>query len=139
MEKSFGRAQHRFAVPVTRREKPAITNDPRRTKRVRTYLKGKLVFGDGAFTIDCAICDLSPAGARVRAAPGLFLSESVYLVLVRNRAAFEALVRWRRRDGSLGLKFQARHDLNAPNREDLKVLRRYCIDASFGGSALSRS
>ena len=106
-----------------------IGADTRRAHRVRTFLRGKLSYGNGAFSVDCAICDISPTGARIRVEPGATVPETVYLVHIRERTAFEATVKWRRKDGSLGLRFNTIHDLNNPNTTGMKLLRRYCTDS----------
>jgi hypothetical protein len=110
--------------------KPMIASDSRRSKRVRTYLHGKLVFGRGAIAIDCIIRNISPSGARLCVQPGTNVPDSVYLIDVARRTAFEANVKWRRRDGGIGLKFSAVHNLECPTTFELKQMRRICADAS---------
>ncbi len=110
--------------------KPTIMSDTRRSKRVRTYLRGKLFYGRGAFTIDCVIRNISPSGAQLRVQSGANIPDSVYLIDVARRTAFEATVKWRRRDGGVGLKFNAVHDLENSTTHELKQMRRICIDGS---------
>jgi hypothetical protein len=123
-EKSFGRGQDPFGSLL------AIKLDRRQEKRVRTNLSGTLVFGHGCdIRIDCTICDISPGGARVLVKEGIEIPESVYLVNFRDSLAFEAVVRWRCKDGFHGLMFRATHDLSSTtNTDELKVLRQCCID-----------
>src|SRR5262249_24731811 len=105
-------------------------SDTRRSKRVRTYLRGKLFYGRGAFSIDCIIRNISPNGAQLRVQPGTNFPDNVYLIDVARRTAFEAAVKWRRKDGGVGLKFSAIHDLESTTTHELKQMGRICIDGS---------
>ena len=134
IERTSSMMRESFAEPPVQRNKPTIKTDPRRVRRVRTCLKGQLVFGRTAVATDCTICDISPAGARLRVGRTAVIPESAYLILFRNWAAFESVVRWRRKDGTLGVKFLTMHDLKSPNSDEMKVLRRYCIEGTPGGS-----
>ena len=127
--KTFGKRQRNHQpppAPSPAREVPEI--DPRNTARKRTLFKGVLSYGQNcAFTIDCVITDFSEAGARVQIQPGPPVPTDVYLVHVRERAAYRASVSWRR-DDTLGLRFVSRHDLEDPTTEELKTLRRHCVE-----------
>jgi hypothetical protein len=125
----FGKAPNTDAVAQAPVAKPDIQGEPRRSRRTRTLLKGKLAFGHGAFSIDCVIRDISKSGAHVRIQPGLTVPRNVFLVHLRDRTAFEAIVRWRRNDGNFGLEFNAAHDLERSELAEMKLLRRYCVDA----------
>jgi|SRR5579871_76744 len=120
----------RRAVSRVRRPAPLIETDPRRAKRTRTYLRGRLVFGRGYYTVDCTIWDLSEKGARVKVSPGAttFLPARLYLVHMKSYAAFESTVRWQRPDGDIGLKFTAIYDLQVPKSAESRALRRHCVD-----------
>jgi hypothetical protein len=127
--KTFGRRQptvEPLPAPPPTREVPEV--DPRNTPRKRTLFKGILSYGQNcAFTVDCVIADISEAGARVQVQPGPPVPTDVFLVHLRERAAYEATVAWRR-NNNLGLKFVARYDLENPTTEDLKVLRQHCVE-----------
>jgi hypothetical protein len=133
MTHTFGKACRVAETSTVATPAPVIQSDPRRSLRTRTLLKGKLSFGRGAFTVDCTIRDISGTGARVRVQPGAAVPAQVFLVHLRDRTAFEATVKWRRKDGQLGLKLDAAHDLNHCRTPELKQLRRYCIDAATVG------
>jgi hypothetical protein len=107
-----------------------IMSDSRRSRRDRTFLQGKLFFGHGAFKVDCIIRNISPTGALLRVHPGTNVPDSVYLIDVAKRTAFEASVKWRRKDGGIGLKFSAMHDLECPTTHEMKQMRRICIDGT---------
>jgi hypothetical protein len=78
--------------------------------------------------MDCAIKDISPTGAQLRVQPGSSIPDNVYLVHVSAWTAFEAIVKWRRKDGSIGLKFKTAHDLERPTTGELKRMRLSCLD-----------
>lgn len=125
--RSFGRRQHVPEPPAPPAKAPP-EEESRSAQRKRTLFKGVLSYGQNcAFTVDCVISDISEAGARVQIQPGPPVPTDVFLVHLRERAAYEASVVWRR-DNYLGLKFAARHDLENPNTEDLKVLRQHCVE-----------
>src|SRR5215469_4905006 len=127
--KTFGKRQRLIEPPPAPRpvrEVPEV--DPRGEPRKRTLFKGVISYGqDCEFTIDCVIADFSEAGARVQIQPGPPIPTDVYLVHSRERAAYEANVAWRR-NNNLGLKFVARHDLENPTTEVLRMLRRHCVE-----------
>jgi hypothetical protein len=126
--KTFGRRQRLEPPPAPPPAKAVPEVDLRGEQRKRTLFKGILSYGTNcAFTVDCVIADISEAGARVQIQPGPPVPTDVYLVHLRERTAYEASVAWRRND-NLGLKFAARHDLENPTTEDLKVLRQHCVE-----------
>ena len=128
--KSFGKRQRaaETAVPAPTPAREIPENDPRTAPRKRTLFKGILSYGQNcSFSVDCVIADLSAAGARVQIDAGPPVPTDVYLVHVRERAAYRAKVAWRRGD-KLGLSFAERYSLDDPATEDLKVLRRHCVE-----------
>ena len=44
----------------------APEHDLRRSARVRTFVGGRIVFHDGAYSYDCIVRDMSEGGARVK-------------------------------------------------------------------------
>jgi len=90
-------------------------------------MPGKLYFGLRAQAVDCLIGDMSVGGARVRVKPGTVVLDDLYLVHLREWAAYKAHVVWRRRDGNLGLQFKRSHDLDGAVAPELKVMREYCV------------
>jgi len=84
--------------------------------------------------LDCIIKNISPTGALLRVQPGANVPDNVYLIDVVKRTAFEANVKWRRKDGGVGLKFSAVHNLESPTTHELKEMRRICVDG--GGVSL---
>jgi hypothetical protein len=130
-KRPFGKAQ----LGPQDRETPAVEPIPlydrREHPRKHVLQRGKLAFGSIDFAVDCLIHDISVGGARVRVETGSTIPESVILVHLRDRVAYEASVVWRKNDGTLGLKFEARHDLAAAKSPGLRSLRQHCVEYSL--------
>lgn len=128
-KRPFGKAR-----PLTANEgggdvaEPIPMHDRRQHARTHVLQRGKLAFGHADFAIDCLIHDISTGGARIRVQPGPTVPESIILVHLRDRVAYEAIVVWRKDNGSLGLKFQAQHDLEQAISPGMRTLRRYCVE-----------
>jgi len=107
---------------------PEESSNRRAAQRQRAFLGGKLVFGNGAFTPNCTIRDISETGARVKMPSAELISNDVYLIDIKKGVAYEARVMWRT-PAECGLKFGARYDLNNPPRE-FGYLRRIWMECS---------
>jgi hypothetical protein len=107
-------------------EKP--NPNARRGPRSRTYLGAKLVYGDGAFSLDCLMRDFSDAGARIKVPEGLPIPDQVFLVELRTGVAYEAEVVWRRLP-EIGLKFLHQHDLANASHPHIRIMRRLWAEA----------
>ena len=95
----------------------------RKTPRKRVILGAKVVYNEGAFSIDCRIRDLSEGGARIVVAAGLVIPTRVVLIDTRNATAYESEVAWLKAP-EFGLKFLATHSMrNLPPQ--LQYLKRY--------------
>jgi hypothetical protein len=101
----------------------------RKASRRRVLLGGKLVFGVAEFSVDCAIRDLSPSGARVKLPVDLATDEQVWLIDIRGAAAYRAEVAWRK-GSEVGLTFSERHDLRAPTPATMTHLRMLWLDCA---------
>jgi hypothetical protein len=93
-----------------------------REPRRRVYLNGKLVHGDGAFSFDCVIRDLSPGGAKIAVRRTQMMPRDLYLIAVKACLAHHAQVVWTNVP-SRGLKFVDTFDLNDNLPENVKFLR----------------
>jgi len=99
-----------------------------REPRVRTLLRGKLVYGEGmfvpcgAFTLDCAVRDLSAGGAKVTIADRQPLPVDVFLIVVKHSVAHRARVVWTAFPAR-GLQFLQTYAMRAPLPENLNFLR----------------
>lgn len=101
--------------------------DSREAERRRVLLAGKIVHGEGAFTCDCALRNLSDSGARLRLQTEIVLPKSFYVIELRNGIAHECQVIWR--DGTeLGVKFTRAIGLDPLADPDLAYLRRIYIE-----------
>jgi hypothetical protein len=65
-----------------------------REPRKRTCLSGKLVYGEGTYSLDCAIRDLSEGGARVTLEKRQALPLNLHLIVVKYCVAYQAKVVW---------------------------------------------
>lgn len=129
----FGKARSETQDIAAPAAEPIPMYDRREHPRRHVLQAGKVVFVFGSvdFAVDCLIHDISVGGARVRLETRSAVPESVILVHLRDRVAYEASVVWRKDDGTLGLKFEARHDLEDARSPGLRTLRRHCIEYSL--------
>jgi hypothetical protein len=110
-------------------ELPALNSaqDHRQMVRQRAFLGGKLVYGDGAFTVDCIVRDISLTGARVKLPEGQMVPDHLYLVELRTGIAYEAKVVWKRHP-EIGLAFVHEYGLNEASAPHLMILKRLWIE-----------
>ena len=106
-------------------------SEHRAEPRRRVLLSGKIVYGFPEMTLDCAVSDLSPSGARVRLGGPEPLKDPIYLIIVRHAAAFLAREAWR--EGAVvGLTFARRFDLGNPTTDLPKLVRQIWIEQTRG-------
>ncbi|MGU3360853.1 PilZ domain-containing protein [Methylobacterium sp. M6A4_1b] len=79
-------------------------SEHRRESRLRTFLKGRIIFNKGASSMDCLVRDLSPSGARLALTETSTLPESFDLYIPQKDRTYRATLCWRRADG-LGITF----------------------------------
>ncbi len=108
-----------------------------RPPRTRTFLKGKLVHDGGAFTVDCAIHDLSDGGAKVILAKRQALPADLYLIVPKMGVAHEAKIVWQKFPAR-GLKFSKTYAMDGALPDVAKFLRRLWIDLCARPSAAIR-
>jgi hypothetical protein len=101
----------------------------KRVPRTRTLLDGKLIYGDGVFTVDCAIRDISEGGAKVALSGHMSLPADLILIIVKKGIAYQAKVMWVNFPAR-GLKFSKAHALNEPLPTELKYLRQLWLNLS---------
>jgi hypothetical protein len=119
---------------------PSPRTQQERPPRHRTYLHGKLIYGegmfvpDGAFSLDCAIRDMSEAGAKVTLNKNQPLPSDLFLIVVKFCVAYRARVMWMEFPAR-GLRFSHTYPLSGALPEDLKFLRRLWGDlyVRYGG------
>ncbi len=103
-------------------------DEQRRTRRPRVLLTGRMVYGPDWQTLDCAIRDLTPHGARLRLAGPAMLVGPLALIEVNSGIAHPCEITWRRQP-EIGVRFQSTEDLNQPGPPELARLRRIWLDA----------
>jgi len=96
----------------------------RKSPRRRVLLAGKIVYNEGAFTVDCRIRDMSDGGARILLPTGHVIPTHVVLLDVRARIAYEAEVMWIK-SSEFGLKFLGKHSLVGGLPPGLQYLKRF--------------
>ena len=119
-------------MPATSRTPILLTPDEqRRSGRPRVLLAGRLIFGDGAMTIDCTIRDRTESGARIRLSGPAVLPPKMTLVEIGSGMAHECELTWRRFP-DIGVSFlsstslETKVDAQGP---ELERLRRMWQDA----------
>ncbi len=82
------------------------TSEPsrRRSHRTPTFLRGKIVYGNGAFTLDCTVRDLTYLGARVQYSTAVTPAASFDLVVPRWIVPRACRIVWSRA-GQAGIEF----------------------------------
>lgn len=105
-----------------------------REPRKRVYLNGKLVYGDGAFSFDCLIRDVSHGGAKIVVRRTQMMPHNLYLIAVKDQLAHEAKVVWLNVPAR-GLQFVNTYRLNDNLPEEVKFLRPLWESVCIRGSA----
>lgn len=94
----------------------------RKASRKRLLQRGKIVYGDGAYTLDCLIRDISAKGARITVERGISMPTHVYLIDVHGGMAYGAEVAYIKAP-SFGLNFVRTYRLSELNDPSLKFLK----------------
>ena len=92
-----------------RQSATVASKDRRAAERIPTSLRGKIFPGG----VDCLITDFTKMGARLRFDGSLPDGDKMVMVVWSSGVAFEATVRWRRKQ-EVGLAFAASRDLRRP-------------------------
>jgi hypothetical protein len=99
-----------------------------RPPRTRTCLNGKIVygdelFGDGVYSVDCAIRDISEGGAKLTLKERQFLPVDLFLIVIRNAVVHEAKIVWLKYPAR-GVRFLSTHSFADALPQRLQYLRR---------------
>jgi hypothetical protein len=89
-------------------------SEHRRETRRRVFLKGRIVFNNGASSFDCLVRDMSSSGARLVMSEATTLPEAFDLYIPQKDRTFRATLRWRREDG-IGVTFDKPAGAAAPS------------------------
>lgn len=88
-------------------------SDKRKEARQRTFLKGRIIFNNGASSMDCLVRDLSSIGARLALTETATLPDTFDLFIPQKERTYRANLRWRRADG-IGVAFVDETAIAAP-------------------------
>lgn len=89
----------------------------RRETRLRTFLKGRIIFNNGNSSMDCLVRDLSASGARLMLSQTATLPAGFDLVIPAKDRTHKATLRWRK-DDSIGVTFAEEGARPAPSMAD---------------------
>lgn len=79
-------------------------DERRNAGRVRTFLRGRIIYNNRAATVDCLVRDLSESGARLALSKGVALPETFELSIPHREATYRCVLRWQR-PGEVGVIF----------------------------------
>jgi hypothetical protein len=86
-------------------------DEKRSSPRLRSFLKGRVVFNSGQASLECLIRDLSSAGARLELSASVTLPDRFELYLPHRDTTSKVHVQWRR-GSQIGVAFD--HVESAP-------------------------
>ncbi len=117
-------------MTIRGKSEPTGAGERRGAARKRVLLGGKIVYGDGAYSHDCAIRDRSASGARLGIPGATVLPKQFYLLDLKRGTAFEAEVLWRNATQT-GVAFRAAYDLAHITDPRLRVLRALWVESGL--------
>ena len=97
--------------------------DRRPKRRTRSLLAGIAAYNKGAKSFPCSIRNFSETGARITLPSGYLVPGRLFLIMVRDRIAHEAVVMWYDRREA-GLKFERSVQLSDNMDGELSYLNR---------------
>ena len=110
-------------MPATSRTPiPLMPDEQRRSGRPRVLLAGRLIFAEGAMTIDCAIRDRTENGARLKLSGNAVLPPKMTLIEIGSGVAHECEVSWRRLP-EIGVRFLSSTSLEEATGPAPELLR----------------
>ena len=89
--------------------------------RSRVLLSGIVAYGDGAYSFDCTIRNLSKTGARLTTKQ-VQLPAGFFLINIRDRVAYDCRIAWSK-GGEVGVMFKATVSLSAVTDPALAYLK----------------
>jgi hypothetical protein len=104
-----------------------VDQDLRRAARVRTFVGGRIVFHDGAYSYNCIVRDLSDSGARIEIPAARLIPRRFHFLTSREEAAYDAELVWRTQTMA-GVKFRQRIDLSTCADPKLRYLKRVAAE-----------
>jgi hypothetical protein len=122
-------ARHLSQANTSKEPAPSGGIEQRKAPRKKVLLTGKVIYGDGAYVLDCTIRDISATGARITLAQGRSIPETAYLLDMVNRVAYDAVV-VSERAGGFGLKFRKTLRLAEVTAPELRYLKRIWLECA---------
>jgi hypothetical protein len=100
---------------------PPAERRPKSRKRV--LLTGIVAYGEGAFSFDCTLRNLSETGARIAIGKNMQFPSDFYLINVRDRVAYDAKLVWNN-STEVGVTFKKTMPLAGITDPKLSFLKR---------------
>ena len=113
---------------ITNRD--ARESERRKVERKRAFTAGLLVYGGGAFVLDCLIRDIGAAGAQVRISKAQPIPNEAYLIDLRTWLGYQTCRIWHR-SSLAGFRFEQEYPLNGMLPSNLEFLRSLFIEAQL--------
>jgi hypothetical protein len=82
-----------------------MMNDKRSSPRLRSFLKGRVLFNSGQTSLECLIRDISSAGARLELSSSITLPDRFDLYLPHRVTTCKVHIQWRR-GTQIGVAFE---------------------------------
>lgn len=77
--------------------------------RIRTFLRGRIIFNNRSSTFDCLVRDMSTLGARLAVSDTISLPDGFSLYVPQRDHTYKCSMRWRR-PGEVGVVFGEERD-----------------------------
>jgi len=107
-------------------------DDKRSSPRLRSFLKGRVVFNGGQTSLECLIRDLSSTGARLELSASITLPDRFDLYLPHRETTSKVHVQWRR-GNHIGVAFDQLESAPAmPSAPQDVALRVQQLEAEVG-------
>jgi hypothetical protein len=103
--------------------------EQRKAPRKKVLLTSKIVYGDGAYVLDCTIRDISASGAFITLSQGRSIPGEIYLLDLANRVAYYAKIVSQRASG-YGIKFLNTYPLAQITTPELRYLKRIWLESA---------
>jgi hypothetical protein len=104
-----------------------VTDDRRGLRRSRVLLSGIVLYGPNAFTVDCAIRNLTEVGAHIRLPDPVALVVPLVLIDLVHAKASKAELIWAR-GSDCGLAFTGEIDFQSPTTDVGRLVRRLWLE-----------
>ena len=87
--------------------------DKRSAVRVRSFLRGRVVFNNGQSSMDCVVRDISSTGARLEFSEAVTIPDRFELYVPQKDTTYRVVLQWRRA-GEIGVAIENGQGTGAP-------------------------